>query len=118
VRNGRRRPLPNPEHPPTFATFLWLSSTLWRELARVCSTDWKPVLFVACAGTEMWYMSLYILAHVAGPPVAALGGVPAVRVLLYVCTPICAFKQVANLVQMGVAFEALVEHEAPKAKAK
>lgn len=79
---------------------------------------WKPVLFVACAGTEMWYMSLYILAHVAGPPVAALGGVPAVRVLLYVCTPICAFKQVANLVQMGVAFEALVEHEAPKAKAK
>ena len=73
---------------------------------------WKPVLFVACAGTELWYMALYTLAHVEGPAVGALGGVSAVRALLFACTPICAFKQVANLVQMAVACEALVAHDA------
>ena len=73
---------------------------------------WKPVLFLACAGTEMWYMSLYVLAHTEGPLV---GGVPAVKALLYICSPICAFKQVANFVQMGVACNALVAHDAKKA---
>merc|ERR1712167_105130 len=73
---------------------------------------WKPVLFIACAGTEMWYMSLYTLAHVSGPHI---GGVPAVRALLYVCSPICAFKQLANLVQMWVACEFLLEKDALKA---
>ena len=53
-------------------------------------------------------MSLYVLAHAEGP---VLGGVPAVRALFIACSPICAFKQVANVVQMGVAFEALVEHD-------
>ena len=77
---------------------------------------WKPVLFIACAGTEMWYMALYVLAHDQGPPIAALGGVPAMRALLYACSPICAFKQVANFVQMGVACEALVAHDAEQAK--
>ena len=80
---------------------------------------WKPVLFLACAGTEMWYISLYILAWTQGPPIALLGGVPAARALFYVCSPVCAFKQVANMVQMHIACEALVAHDVAKmAKAK
>lgn len=71
----------------------------------------QPALFIACAGTELWYMALYALAHVDGP---MLAGVPAARLLLYVCTPICAFKQVANAVQMAVACEALVAHDVAK----
>ena len=73
----------------------------------------QPVLFLVCAATELWYMSLYVLAHIEGP---LIGGVPAVRGLLYVCTPVCAFKQVANVVQMAVACEALVEHDKGKKK--
>ena len=76
--------------------------------------DWKPVLFLACAGTELWYNALYVLAHVEGPTLALFGGTPAVRVLLYACTPVCAFKQVANIVQMVAACDALVQHDAKK----
>ena len=79
---------------------------------------WKPVLFSACAGTELWYNALYMLAWVEGPPLPLLGGMPAIRALFYVCSPICAFKQVANVVQMVVAFEVLMAHDAKKAKAK
>ena len=75
------------------------------------------MLFATCAGTEMWYMALYTLAHTEGPTLGMLGGVPAVRALLYACSPICAFKQLANLVQMFVACETLVEHD-QKGKAK
>ena len=74
---------------------------------------WKPVLFLACAGTEMWYMALYVIAHSEGPALPFVG-LPLVRFLLYVCTPISLFKQVANLVQMYVACEALVAHDAKK----
>ncbi len=75
---------------------------------------WKPVLFIACAGTETWYMALYAQAHMApgGSSIATV-----VSALLYVCTPICAFKQVANFVQMYVACEALVAHDAKKKSA-
>ena len=78
---------------------------------------WKPALFIMCAATELWYMSLYVLAHTEGPPVAFVGGpVGAVRLCLVLCTPFFAFKQVANLVQGYVACEALVEHDAKKKK--
>lgn len=79
---------------------------------------WKPVLFLACAGTELWYMSLYTLAHAEGPPLGMLGGVPAVRALFYACSPVCVFKQVANLVQMYVACDALVTHDNAAKKAR
>ena len=62
----------------------------------------KAPLFLACAGTELWYMSLYVLAWT---------DVQAVRLLFLLCSPICAFKQVANVVQMAVACEALVAHD-------
>ena len=73
----------------------------------------QPVLFVACAGTEMWYVSLFVLAHDAGPPV---GGVPFVTALFAVCTPVCIFKQLANVVQMYVACHALAVHDAKQVK--
>lgn len=76
----------------------------------------KPVLFFACAATEMWYVALYCLHFYEGPPLATFGGVPAVRALFYACSPICAFKQFANAVQMYVACEALVAHDMAKFK--
>jgi len=69
---------------------------------------WKPVLFVACAGTEMWYVALYALAHSEGPMVF---GLPLFRTVFIVCTPICALKQVCNVVQGVVAADALVQHD-------
>merc|ERR1711939_414094 len=71
----------------------------------------KAVLFLACAGTESWYMALYVLAHTEGDLVL---GVPLVRLAFYVCSPVCAFKQVCNLVQMYVACQAIVEHDESK----
>lgn len=69
----------------------------------------KAPLFLACAGTELWYMSLYVMAW---------KDVQAVRLLFYLCSPICLFKQVANVVQMCVAWEALVEHDGKTAATK
>jgi len=73
----------------------------------------KPILFLACAGTEMWYMCLFVLAHEIGPPVF---GVPVVTALFYACSPICAFKQLANVVQMAVACLALVDYDMKQRK--
>jgi CDP-diacylglycerol--inositol 3-phosphatidyltransferase len=77
---------------------------------------WKPVLFLACAGTEMWYVALYTLAHTEGPVVSGVG-VPFVRLVFLVCTPVCAFKQLCNLVQGYVACDALVQHDVASRKA-
>ena len=54
-------------------------------------------------------MSLYVMAW---------KDVQAVRLLFYLCSPICLFKQVANVVQMCVAWEALVEHDGKTAATK
>ena len=70
---------------------------------------WKPVLFLACAGTEVWYMSLFVLAHTEGPVI--FGGLTAFRAVYYVCSPVCVFKQVANAVQLYVACQALVDSD-------
>lgn len=71
----------------------------------------KPVLFLVCAGTECWYLALYSLAFTNGPLIV---GVPACRLALTLCTPVFLFKQIANFVQMGVACQALVEHDIKK----
>uniref|UniRef100_A0A7S2NIS6 CDP-diacylglycerol--inositol 3-phosphatidyltransferase n=1 Tax=Haptolina brevifila TaxID=156173 RepID=A0A7S2NIS6_9EUKA len=76
---------------------------------------WKPVLFVACAGTELWYLSLYLLVFTSGP---VMMGVPAVKLMLIVCTPISIFKQAANAVQMYVACNVLVEMDNAERKAR
>ena len=84
---------------------------------------WKPALFIVCSATEMWYTTLYLLAHTEGPTLKSLIGVPSevglVRALFLMSTPFFAFKQVANFVQMKVACDALVEYDgSPKKKGK
>lgn len=77
---------------------------------------WKPALFVVCSATEMWYMSLYTLGWTEGVTVPIFGGIGLARLMCGLCTPFAIFKQVANLVQMYVACEALVEHDADQRK--
>ena len=76
---------------------------------------WKPVLFIECAFTELWYLSLYTLHFTSGPLVL---GVPAVKLTLMFCTPFFVFKQVCNLVQGAVACEKLVAYDEAKKKSK
>ena len=71
---------------------------------------WKPVLYLTVSGTELWYMSLFVLKHTNGPLVPGLG-VSLVPGLYYLCLPIWAFKQVVNVVQFAVACLVLVEHD-------
>lgn len=68
----------------------------------------KAPLFIVCALTEMWYMCLFVLNFYAGP---AVGGIPLVWLIFYIASPVCFFKQVANLVQMYAACVSLVEHD-------
>jgi hypothetical protein len=76
---------------------------------------WKPVLFLVCAFTELWYVTLYTLAFNKGPSVM---GHPLGHLVLVACTPFFAFKQVCNFVQFGVAAEALCEHDMRKKRSK
>ena len=71
---------------------------------------WKPVLYLTVSGTELWYMSLFVLKHTNGLIVPGLG-VSLVPALYYLCLPIWAFKQVVNVVQFAVACLVLVEHD-------
>ncbi|KAL1503907.1 hypothetical protein AB1Y20_012368 [Prymnesium parvum] len=64
---------------------------------------WKPVLFVVCAGTEFWYMSMYV-AHF-------LPGNPLVQIVWQLTSPICVFKQIANIVQMYVAVTTILKDD-------
>jgi hypothetical protein len=73
---------------------------------------WKPVLFMVCSCTEMWYVSLYALSFTQGPLIM---GVPMVSGVFVLCTPFFIFKQVANFVQLAVAADALVAYDARKA---
>ena len=80
----------------------------------------RAVLFIVCSATETWYTTLYLLAHFEGPSIRSIVGLPmdvgVVRALFLFCTPLFAFKQVANFVQMKGACDALVEHDAKPAK--
>ena len=71
----------------------------------------KAPLFIVCAGTEMWYMSLFVLAQGESAHGPLLGGVSFARLVFLLGTPVCAFKQVANLVQMYVACVGLAVHD-------
>ncbi|EOD25763.1 hypothetical protein EMIHUDRAFT_450370 [Emiliania huxleyi CCMP1516] len=63
----------------------------------------KPVLFVACAGTEFWYVAMYA-AHFADA--ADYAGL-----VLRATLPIMLFKQVCNAVQLGVAMRLILEYD-------
>merc|ERR1719382_1748953 len=70
----------------------------------------KPVLFVVCAGTEFWYISLYALRF--GELVGWW------YLVALATTPIMLFKQLTNLVQMYVAMKALVARDDAAATAQ
>mmetsp|Transcript_15339 Transcript_15339/g.32742 ORF Transcript_15339/g.32742 Transcript_15339/m.32742 type:complete len:237 (-) Transcript_15339:333-1043(-) len=90
----------------------------------------KPILFTICAATELWYISLYAL-HFApewlplelpfgGIDVDALGlhvkpKQPFWAVVFAACTPLAAFKQVTNVVQLVEACKVLVRLDAKRA---
>lgn len=69
---------------------------------------WRPWLFLVCSGTESWYMCWYTLKFTKGPLVY---GVHFVEGFFQLCTIAFAFKQVANMVQLATACNALVRHD-------
>ena len=74
----------------------------------------RSVLFIVCAGTELWYLSLYAMYFVPDLMFSLPGGIalPLCRTLTMITTPIFAFKQVTNVVQLHVAMHTLVEIDA------
>ena len=69
------------------------------------------VLFLVCAGDQLFFIALYLLS--AGV------GVPWVTGLLYVSAPVCGFKQWMNVVQLvGSATELAKMDQISKSKGK
>ena len=58
----------------------------------------QPVLFLACAGTEIWYVSLYTIYFTEGTTIEfmrqIIGEGRLVRLILMMTTPAWIFKQV------------------------
>ena len=77
-----------------------------QESHKVCANSflrlyyWKPVLFIACAGTELWYLLAFAGAKF---PERRLD------LAFRIVSPIMAFKQVANVAQLAEAVRVLVE---------
>jgi len=81
----------------------------------------RKVLFTVCAATELWYMSMYMLAFTPGPTVTLPAGLPLASLSLwqgslYACTPLFLFKQLTNVVQLYMAACAVVEVDEQKRK--
>jgi len=64
---------------------------------------WKPVLFITCAGTEFWYLSMYVAHFLPTNEV-----VQAVQMAML---PICVFKQFCNIVQGYVAASFILKND-------
>jgi len=84
---------------------------------------YKPILFFVCAGNEVFYMCLYLLAFEEGQfladawlPIWGHVRVTSVRAGLACCAPVFAFKQVTNVIQMLIAFRAINESEGAQKK--
>ncbi|ORY03900.1 CDP-diacylglycerol--inositol 3-phosphatidyltransferase [Basidiobolus meristosporus CBS 931.73] len=67
------------------------------------------VLFSFCAGNELFFILLYILAFNTGPEVFSIAGysVCLVHILTFLTFPICAIKQIINCIQFGGAAKTL-----------
>ncbi|CAF1069553.1 unnamed protein product [Adineta ricciae] len=65
----------------------------------------RKVLFVMCAGNELWFSMVYILHFNEGPTVVSCGGytVGLWRIILYVVTPIMVLKQIISLIHLYTA---------------
>lgn len=80
----------------------------------------RVVLFVMCAGNEMFYAMLYLLHFGTGPILPLfVTSIGLWKLLALISFPICATKNLISLVQMLAAFEEINEHEREeKAKLK
>ena len=79
----------------------------------------RKILFTVCAGTELWYMALYMLKFSPGPtlPLPASLPLPPLTVwsaIWYAVTPLFAFKQLTNVVQLYMACDAIVQDDIEK----
>ncbi|KJE96278.1 phosphatidylinositol synthase [Capsaspora owczarzaki ATCC 30864] len=68
----------------------------------------RTVLFLMCAGNELFFGSLYILYFFEGPivPGVAIG---VWRLILYICAPVSFVKNVISIIQMLEACHDLAE---------
>ena len=80
----------------------------------------KRVLFLACAGNELFYVALYLMKWDHAPTgLSFLGDMPWAQVLFYANTPLWAYKQFVNFVQLWKASKILVGVDlAERAKAR
>lgn len=62
----------------------------------------RPVLFIMCAGNELFYCMLYLLYFTEGPTIPAIG-LGVFRAVLYISIPIAIAKTLISLLQMVVA---------------
>ncbi|KFM76710.1 CDP-diacylglycerol--inositol 3-phosphatidyltransferase, partial [Stegodyphus mimosarum] len=60
----------------------------------------RPVLFVMCAGNELFYSMLYLVHFTAGPTVLGTG---LFYLILYISTPIAIVKTFISLLQLVIA---------------
>eukprot|EP00160_Parvularia_atlantis_P017343 Unigene5923_Nuclearia_a/m.18137 Unigene5923_Nuclearia_a/g.18137 ORF Unigene5923_Nuclearia_a/g.18137 Unigene5923_Nuclearia_a/m.18137 type:complete len:133 (-) Unigene5923_Nuclearia_a:66-464(-) len=74
----------------------------------------RLVLFLMCAGNELFFVMLYVIYHFEGPTLALGDGLPTVSLLLVITLlsfPVFAGKQVLSVIQMYGAAQALTEHD-------
>lgn len=66
----------------------------------------RVVLFVMCAGNELFFAMLYLLHFASGP---AILGVGLWKLLAVITFPICAIKNGINVIQLVGGFQLLAE---------
>lgn len=57
----------------------------------------RPILFIMCAGNELFYASLYLLHFTEGPSI--IFGIGLWRIMSYLLLPVGVFKSVLALMQ-------------------
>ncbi|KAI0362239.1 phosphatidylinositol synthase [Trametes cingulata] len=96
------------------------------DVSRFLRAYYNPTtLFIVCAGNELFYIALYLMKWVHTPLAQSLGiGGPLAHytwpeLMMWICLPICAYKNVVNLVQLWKASKILVGVDlAERAKAR
>ncbi|KZT11221.1 CDP-diacylglycerol--inositol 3-phosphatidyltransferase [Laetiporus sulphureus 93-53] len=97
------------------------------DVSRILKLYYDPrTLFVMCAGNEMFFVALYLMKWVHTPLSTSLGmdvgllsGYTWPEAMAIVCFPICAIKNIVNIVQLWKASKILVGVDlAERAKAR
>lgn len=82
----------------------------------------RPAMFVACAGNELFYICLYLMSHNAfwGPETFSFldQKIYLLFIITAAATPIWAFKQLMNVIQMIKASRSLAQIDSKAKKNK